>query len=99
MLDCPGRRRSNSSCISSREIGSFGGQPSTTTPTAAPCDSPHVVMRKSAPKLLDMWRRLYLRKERYGPLHSQVHGSCRARGGASKGGTKQNMPDSQEIID
>src|SRR6188768_2036980 len=28
-----------------------GGQPSTTTPIAGPCDSPNVVTRKSTPKL------------------------------------------------
>src|SRR6187200_1872329 len=30
----------------------LGGQPSITTPTPPPCDSPQVVMRKSCPKLL-----------------------------------------------
>src|SRR5437762_1436452 len=29
-----------------------GGQPSMTTPTPPPCDSPKVVMRKSCPKVL-----------------------------------------------
>ena len=42
----PGRRRSRSRWISSTLIGSRGGQPSTTTPTPPPCDSPKVVMRK-----------------------------------------------------
>ena len=35
-----------------------GGQPSTTTPTPPPCDSPNVVMRKSVPKVLDIERRI-----------------------------------------
>ena len=35
-----------------RTSGRRGGQPSTTAPIAAPCDSPHVVTRKSWPKVL-----------------------------------------------
>src|SRR3954467_10484560 len=54
MRDCPGRRRSNSNWISSSEIGTRGGHPSITTPTAPPCDSPQVVIRNSVPKELDM---------------------------------------------
>ena len=42
----PGRRRSRSRWISSSVIGRRGGQPSTTTPTPPPCDSPKVVTRK-----------------------------------------------------
>ena len=45
MALCPGRRRSSSRWISSAVIGTRGGQPSTMTPTAGPCDSPKVVMR------------------------------------------------------
>lgn len=46
ILDCPGRRRSSSNWISSAVMGSFGGHPSTTTPTPMPWDSPKVVLRK-----------------------------------------------------
>src|SRR6516165_12386480 len=49
---CPGRRRSSSRWISATAIGRRGGQPSTITPTAGPCDSPNVVTRNSSPKLL-----------------------------------------------
>src|SRR2546425_42785 len=48
---CPGRRRSRSRWISSTVNGRRGGQPSTTTPTAPPCDSPKVVTRKICPKV------------------------------------------------
>ena len=48
----PGRRRSSSRWISAASSGRRGGQPSTTTPTAGPCDSPKVVTRNSEPKLL-----------------------------------------------
>src|SRR2546421_914148 len=34
----------------------FGGQPSITTPTPPPCDSPKVVIRKSWPKVLPIER-------------------------------------------
>jgi len=51
---CPGLRRSRSAWTSSSEIGSRGGQPSTTTPTAPPWLSPNVEMRKICPKLLLM---------------------------------------------
>ena len=37
---------------------SRGGQPSTTTPTPPPCDSPQVVMRKSWPKVFPMGARV-----------------------------------------
>src|SRR5262245_35950979 len=50
----PGRRRSRSGWMSASESGSREGQPSTTAPTAAPCDSPQVVTRKSWPKVLPM---------------------------------------------
>src|SRR5262245_9888983 len=50
----PGRRRSRSRWISAALIGSRGGQPSTTTPTPPPCDSPKVVMRKIVPSELDI---------------------------------------------
>src|SRR5215467_13808373 len=38
--------------ISASVSASRGGQPSTTTPTAPPCDSPQVVMRNRCPKVL-----------------------------------------------
>jgi hypothetical protein len=47
----PGRRRSSSSWIASSDTATPGGMPSTTTPTAAPCDSPNVVTRKSRPNV------------------------------------------------
>ncbi len=47
----PGRRRSSSAWISATASGIRGGQPSTTTPTAGPWDSPKVVMRNSVPKV------------------------------------------------
>src|SRR5450756_232415 len=56
ILDWPGRRRSRSGWISASESFRRGGQPSTTTPTPPPCDSPHVVMRNNCPKLLAMRR-------------------------------------------
>src|SRR5690554_2578171 len=46
----PGRLLSSSNCMSAGESSSPAGQPSTTTPTAAPCDSPQVVIRNSCPK-------------------------------------------------
>src|SRR5947209_915654 len=52
----PGARRSSSGWISDSESASRGGQPSTTAPIAAPCDSPQVVTRKSCPKVLPMSR-------------------------------------------
>src|SRR5215475_2433808 len=45
--------------MSASESGSRGGQPSTTVPVAPPCDSPHVVTRKSCPQVLPM-RRAYV---------------------------------------
>src|SRR5690606_37042066 len=48
----PGRRRSRSRCTSVTSRPSRGGQPSTTTPTAGPWDSPKVERRKTVPKLL-----------------------------------------------
>src|SRR5215211_2852485 len=48
----PTRRRSSSRWISASPISSPAGQPSTTQPTAGPCDSPQVVMRNAWPKLL-----------------------------------------------
>src|SRR5262249_50061413 len=36
----------------STDTGIPGGQPSTTHPTAAPCDSPHVVSRNKVPNVL-----------------------------------------------
>src|SRR4029079_3094080 len=47
----PGRRRSSSRWISSAATGIRGGQPSITTPTAAPCDSPNVGRRSSWPNV------------------------------------------------
>src|SRR5215470_18253969 len=38
--------------MSTSESVSRGGQPSITTPTAPPCDSPQVVMRNRCPKVL-----------------------------------------------
>src|SRR3990167_9086065 len=45
----PGRLLSIAICISSSVISIPGGHPSTTTPTAPPCDSPKVVMRNNCP--------------------------------------------------
>src|SRR3954465_6984581 len=56
IFDWPGRRRSKSGWISDSDSLSRGGQPSTTTPTPPPCDSPHVVIRNKWPKELDMRR-------------------------------------------
>src|SRR5262245_24413571 len=43
--------------MSASESASRGGQPSTTTPTAPPCDSPQVVIRNRCPKVLPIgWR-------------------------------------------
>src|SRR3989338_6653529 len=47
----PGRRLSSATCISSSVISIPGGQPSTTTPTAPPWDSPKVVILNNCPKL------------------------------------------------
>src|SRR5437899_4558406 len=47
----PGTRRSRSGWMSASDRGSRGGQPSTTAPIAAPCDSPHVVTRNSRPQV------------------------------------------------
>src|SRR5450432_3820659 len=48
----PGRRRSNSAWISASASGRRGGQPSITTPTAAPWLSPQVEIVKSFPNVL-----------------------------------------------
>src|SRR5699024_2329281 len=48
-LLCPGLRLSRNACISFSVSGSPAGQPSITTPTAAPWDSPHVVIRNILP--------------------------------------------------
>src|ERR1700722_17403830 len=50
----PGRRRSRSTWMSASVSGRSGGQPSTTTPTPPPWDSPHVVIRKRWPKVFGM---------------------------------------------
>src|SRR3989338_8946384 len=59
---CPGRLLSSSRCISDDESFNPAGHPSTTTPSAGPCDSPHVVMRNNCPKLFPgiYIRQLYL---------------------------------------
>src|SRR5262245_1200229 len=49
---CAGRRRASSGSRSASESDSPAGTPSTTTPSAAPCDSPNVAMRRISPKLL-----------------------------------------------
>src|SRR5262245_4316433 len=54
MADWPGRRRSRSRWIMEASSGRPGGTPSTTTPTAAPWDSPQVVTQKSFPNELDI---------------------------------------------
>ena len=51
ILLCPGRLLSSSYCMSSAEIASPAGQPSTITPNARPWDSPQVVILKNLPKL------------------------------------------------
>src|SRR6185369_1563226 len=48
----PGTRRSRSGWMSASDRDRRGGQPSTMAPMAAPCDSPHVVRRKSWPQVL-----------------------------------------------
>src|SRR5215831_18323484 len=48
----PGTRRSRSGWMSASDRGRRAGQPSTTAPTPAPCDSPHVVTRNSCPQVL-----------------------------------------------
>src|SRR6185295_13420726 len=58
IFDWPGRRRSRSGWISASESLSRGGQPSMTTPTPPPCDSPHVVIRNKWPNELDIRSRL-----------------------------------------
>src|SRR6185369_5469911 len=50
---CPGRRRSSSCWIAPGSTASPGGRPSTSTPTAGPCDSPNVVTRNRRPKVED----------------------------------------------
>ena len=54
----PGRRRSRSAWRSATVKGSRGGQPSITTPTAAPWLSPQVVIWKSLPKELGTAQRI-----------------------------------------
>src|SRR3989344_1904049 len=49
ILLCPGRRLSSAVWFSSSVISILGGHPSTTTPTAPPCDSPNVVIRNNCP--------------------------------------------------
>ena len=51
---CPGRRRSRSRWTSASVSGMRGGQPSMTTPTPPPWDSPQVEMRKAWPNWLDI---------------------------------------------
>src|SRR5438093_8935771 len=51
---CPGRRRSSSTCTACSLTGSPGGMPSTSTPTAGPCDSPNVLTRNSRPIVDDI---------------------------------------------
>lgn len=50
--DWPGRRRSRSRWMSVVESERRGGHPSSVTPMPAPCDSPHVEIRKMRPKVL-----------------------------------------------
>ena len=50
-FDCPGLRLSRKIWISSSERGRPEGHPSTTTPTALPWDSPHVVILNRLPML------------------------------------------------
>src|ERR1043166_8504251 len=49
----PGRLRSSSCWIASASTASPGGSPSTSTPTAGPCDSPNVVTRNRRPNVED----------------------------------------------
>src|SRR5207249_3473880 len=69
---CPGARRSRSGWMSASESESRGGHPSITAPIAPPCDSPHVVTRKSRPQLLPT-RRGYRagRSLAHFPLHQE----------------------------
>src|SRR6266508_1876525 len=55
----PGARRSRSGWMSASDSGRRGGQPSTTAPMAAPCDSPHVVTRNRRPQVLPTRRGYY----------------------------------------
>jgi hypothetical protein len=50
--DPPGRLRFNIAWIISSSRGILGGQPSITTPTPLPWDSPHVVILNNVPKVL-----------------------------------------------
>jgi hypothetical protein len=49
--DFPGRLRSNMDWIMRSSRGMFGGQPSMTTPTPFPWDSPHVVIFNTVPNV------------------------------------------------
>src|SRR5690606_23390081 len=54
-FDWPTRRRSSSACTISVLTSMPAGQPSSTTPSAGPWDSPQVVILKRRPKLLFIW--------------------------------------------
>src|ERR1035441_4246973 len=54
IFDWPGRRRAKSGWVAASVDAPRGGQPSTTTPTPPPWDSPQVVMRKRCPKVFAM---------------------------------------------
>jgi hypothetical protein len=49
--DFPGRLRFNMDWIMLSSMGILGGQPSMTTPTPLPCDSPHVVILNNVPNV------------------------------------------------
>ena len=81
---CPGRRRSRSRWICSTDSGRRGGQPSTTTPTPPPWDSPNVAIRKAFPKLLPTPGRYRestraAARARYSPAHAGRAASTPAR--------------------
>src|SRR4030095_5762063 len=76
----PGTRRSRSGWMSASDSGKRGGQPSTTAPMPAPCDSPHVVTRKSWPQVFPTARGYR------SPRGLQTQGDVEGRGVAGPAG-------------
>src|SRR6188768_2033123 len=72
--EVPGRRLSRKGWISASLSASPGGQPSTTAPSAGPCDSPQVVKRKTRPKVLKDILPLSPLGERGGPIAKRWEG-------------------------
>src|SRR5262249_49643306 len=73
--------------MSASDSGRRGGQPSTTAPMPAPCDSPHVVTRKSWPQVLPTARGY---RSRAG---LQTQGDVEPRGvaGPARGGHREQL--------